>query len=257
MRTLGVNVKVLLGHSKCMWLCAALVTMWVFSFHFINPWDILSSSTSANTVVFIGIPAQLVILNVELSDSFQTALITRMGSTEEWWWSHVSAAGVVAFVMSAGLAGVAVAVPAIAGRWTWRWGSYGRGSVTPAVLGHYPWTVPWQWSIDALLYLCLGLWAVGVLRHALSLWWRRPWLAWVAVVAIGLGSRALSQTSLQSVVWWLPGTQFSYAYHWGSYGSYALGWTAGYTGLVLVASALFGVWLVRNCDRRPAHGEGL
>lgn len=254
-RAVAVNVRVSVGGRRILWLVVGLVLIWGFSFHFTNPWDAVAAATSQTTVVFVAMPLYLLLLNTDLLGTFQSAVITRVGSTETWWWGHVLSAGAVALLMSAGLAVLAVVVAITTGRWTWHWGLYGRSGETPEVLAHYPWTVPWHWSLDALLYLCVGLWAVGVLRHTLSLWWRRPWLAWVAVVALGLASRALSSAGLQSFVWWLPGSQFSYGYHWGPRVAEALGWTVGYAVLLLLAAAVGGLWFARGMDRRAVHGE--
>jgi len=256
-RAFFVNLRVLLSGTRVIWLVVGVLVIWVFSFHFINPWDIIGSSTTANTLVFVSIPMYLLILNIDLLGNFQSAVIARVGSTENWWWGHVTSAGAVALTMGAGLAVLSVVVSTMTGGWSWKWGIYGRNGETPAVLARYPWNVPWHWSLDAMLYFCFGLWAVGILRHTLSLWWRRPWLAWLAVVALGLASRALSNTSLQAVVWWLPGSQFSYGYHWGPHGSYALGWTLGYTALLLLGASVIGLWLARGSDRRALHGEAL
>lgn len=102
---------------------------------------------------------------------------------------------------------MAVVGPEVSRRCSWGWGTYGLNREVPAVLARPPWNVPWHWILKAWRSLVLGLWAVGVMRHVLTLWWRGPRLAWLLVVAMGLASLAVSHTS-QGSVWRLPGTQF-------------------------------------------------
>lgn len=229
-----------------MWLGFGLIALWLFAFHLSNPWDIVSSTTSQNAVVFLAFPLYLLILNADLLDPWQSLNVVRLGSTRLWWWTHVPTAWATATLFGVGVAVLAVVVPVVSHRWSWGWGTYGLNSEVPTVLARPPWNVPWHWSLEALGYFVLGLWAVGVMRHVLTLWWRGPWLAWLLMVAMGLASLAVSHTFAQGAVWWLPGTQFSFYYHWTAYGSYSLRWTLAYATFLLGLSAAVGLGLAQD-----------
>lgn len=198
----------------------------------------------------------LIIVNVDLLDPSQTLTLVRLGSVRIWWWTHVATDGAVAVLLAADPAVLSVAVALAAHRWSWHWGTFGLNSATPAVLALAPWTVAWRWSLEALGYLVLGLWAMGVVRDVLAIWWRGPWLAWLTAVALGLASFALNLTFAHVAIWWLPGSQFSFTEHWTSQGSTALGWTLGYTALLLGTAAVAGLVLAEQSRWHAPHGEG-
>ncbi len=249
-RTIGVNLGVALGGRRWLWLVGGLAGLWLFARHLTNPWDIVMSATQQNPVTFVVIPLYLFLQPADLLNPWQSLTALRLGSTRVWWWTHVAAAGLLAGLLAGGLAAAAGIVALASGRWSWRWGRFGHLSEYPAVLAREPWSVPWHYGLIALGFLFGGLWAVGVLRLALTLWWQGPWMAWLAVVTLGLLTVALSNTVLQGVVWWLPGAQFSFYYHWTPVGSRTVSWTLGYTPLLATVAAAAGLWMA---DQPPWH----
>jgi len=255
-RAIAVSVQGCLGGRRAWWLVVGLVALWLFSAHLYNPWDGLLSATEQNPVVFIAIPLYLLVTNVDLLRPWEAMVVVRLGTANLWWWAHVFALGLVAVVMSLGLAVLSGVVAVVSGHWSWEWGAFGRHSAYPAVLAQAPWTIPWHWSLDALTYLALGLWAVGVLRHVLALWWRGPWIPWLMTVALGFASKALSNTLAQGAVWWLPGSQFSFYYHWTPTGSRTLGWTLLYATCLILVATTMGLVFAQRPRWQSLHGEG-
>ncbi len=256
-RAMRISIQGCLGGRRVLWLVVGWVLLWVFAPRLLNPWDSILSVTQENQVVFLTLPLYLLVTNVDLLRPWEALVVTRVASARTWWWGHVLAAGVIAVLLSLGYAVLSGIAAAATGHWSWQWGAYGRHSAYPAVLAQSPWTIPWHWSVDALVYLTLGLWAAGVLRHVLTLWWRGPWLPWLAVVALAFASRALSNTVAQPAVWWLPGTQFSFYYHWTPTGSEMLGWTLTYTTCLMAAAVATGWALAQQPLWQAQHGESL
>lgn len=256
-RLVSVTLRVALGGHRILWLVVGLVILWLFAFHLYNPWDIIMNATDANSYVFVVIPLYLLLLQADVLHPWNALTTIRVGSARLWWWGQVLAAGVVAAVLAIGVAVLTVVVGVGSGRWSWHWGSYGLHSEPPAVLARPPWNVPWHWSVDALCYFFVGLWVVGVLWHFLALWWRGQWLAWIAVVTLALGSLALKGTIAQGVIWFVPGAQFSFYFHWTQVGATGLAWSLAYGTAMLGATAALGWWL--SCQARwvGRHGEPL
>lgn len=248
-------MRLALGGPRVLWLVGGLIALWLFAFRLHNAWDIMESATTSNAVVFVVIPLYVTILNIDILHPWQSLTAIRMASVARWWSVQIATAGAMALLLGVGLALLSVSVAMGSHRWTWQWGTYGRNSEPPARLASPPWVVPWHWSLEALLYLVLGLWAIGVLRHVLALWWRAPWLAWLAMVALAFMSQALTHTAGQALVWWLPGAQFSYWYHWGTTQPYALAWTLVYSIIVIGVAAGVGLLIAQRSRWDAAHGR--
>ncbi len=256
-RAVWVNLRVFLGGRRFLWLVGGLLVLWLFAYHLLNPWDILLNVTDKHSFVFVAVPLYSLLINGELRNVWQSTVAIRLGSSGVWWLCHVVTSGVVAFVTSVGLAVLTTLISLVTQQWSWQWGYHVRHSEPPGILTRAPWSIPWHWGIDALAYFAIGLWVIGVLLHALTLWWRSAWLAWGAVVGVGLASEALGGTVAQPAVWWLPGIQFSFYYHWGPSGPIALAWTLVYA-VVLLGMATAAGWFMANRDGwHSAHGEGL
>ena len=256
-RAVRVNLRVALGGHRALWLVMGLVVLWLFAFHLYNPWDILLNATDQNSYVFVVIPVYLLILNVDLLQPWHRLTALRMRSSRTWWWAHVLTAGAIAVLMAIGLVGLTVLVGTVSHQWSWQWGTFGQHSEPPAVLANPPWNVPWHWGLLALGYFTLGLWAVGVMRHMVALWWRAPWLTWLALMTLALTSRALNGTAAHAAIWFLPGAQFSYWFHWTGSRAHALRWSLGYGTVLWGLATLAGGLLAGRARWVGRHGDSL
>lgn len=106
---------------------------------------------------------------------------------------------------------------------------------------------PWQ-GLTAMRRASTRVWQEAYVVVASML--ARP-----AVVALGVLTGALSNTVLQRVVWWLPGAQFSFDYHWTPVGSRTVSWTLGYTPLLATFAAAPGLWMADHPPWHAPHGE--
>ncbi|MHB1505328.1 MAG: hypothetical protein ACYCVA_01415 [Sulfobacillus sp.] len=252
-RGLWISLAVTWGGRRALALPAGLALLWLFS-GFTNPWDLLLFSVKAHEIVLILIPLYLVILSRDLRSPWEALVAIRLGRARTWWGGHVGAAAVSAILVAVGLAILVIAVPVVAHGWTWQWGPYARGSETPAIMASPAWRVPWRWGLEALGLLTLGLWAMGVLMHGLGLWWRSPWAAWIVVVLLSFVADAVKLTALQTVLWWLPGPQFSLSQHWLSQGIVAPGWSVAYAIALLTAVVGTGLAMAEASPWDASHG---
>lgn len=250
-RTVWVQVWVTWGRWRSLALPVGLTLIWVFS-RFSNPWDLLVFGVRSHELGLIIFPMYLFILSRDLRHPWEALVGTRVERGRLWWMAHVVSAGVSAVVVSVGLAALVVTVPLVGHAWSWQWGAYASAVAGPNGLASSAWGVPWRWGMEALGLLTLGLWAEGVLMHALSIWWRSPWVSWIALMLLVFLAIGIEGSAAQGAIWWLPGIQFSLVEHWGT--DSRSSWSVVYGAALLSVTTLAGVVLADGLPWDVASG---
>lgn len=233
-----------------------LALIWALS-RLTNPWDLLLYTTLDSEIALILIPLFLFLLHRDLLHPSEALAAVRLEKARTWWVTHVASVGISALLMAVGIGVFVVIVSLATNGWSWQWGANAHLRMGSAVLSSAGWQIPWQWGIEALGLLALGLWSMGVLMYVLGLWWRAPWVAWIVVVSLGFGSEALEGTSLRPLLWGLPGVQYSLALHWAGQHVVHPYWSAIYAVALLAATLGAGLAIVDTSPWDSTHGGTL
>ena len=201
----------------------------------INAWDLVLSASQFKMVSLILVPLYLFMVSRHFESAWEALIITRVQSRPVWWWADVAALGATALMVVLGL-GIVSALGSMLGHsWSWQWSPYAHKWYVASILA----SVPWQWCVESLGLLATGLWAMGIMTHVLTLWWRSEWLALVAMIAVTVFPVTFMEISAPALVWWFPGPQFSLSVHFSG-GIPAL-WSFGYAVVLLGAFSWIGM----------------
>lgn len=204
-----------------------------------NPWDFLLAATAMKMLALIFVPMFLFIVGRNLKGSWETLVGSRMGHAVSWWWADVWSLGLSAVMVSLSLGLLTVLVALFTRGWSWHWGGYAQSQHLQGISR----TIPWLWGLEDLGLMTLGFWAMGVLYHVLSLWWRTPWIAWVAVVVGNMLPLVFAGTAARHIIWWIPGPQFSLGAHFSVIGVMPPLWSLGYALTLLAGMSATGMFL--------------
>jgi hypothetical protein len=207
-----------------------------------NPWDFLLAATAMKMVALVLVPLYLFIDSRDLNHPWEPLVGGRLGNTVAWWWSDVWSSGASAVITSAGAAAVALIIAFATDGWSWHWGAYTKAQQLQGIGT----MIPWHWGLEALALLTLGLWAMGVLVHVLTLWWHSTWLPIVFLLVLNILPITFASSAARVIIWWIPGPQFSLGAHFSSIGTFPALWSFGYAVLLLAGMAGIGAIFVSN-----------
>jgi hypothetical protein len=224
-----------------------------------NAWDIVFLVLSYHPTTLLWIPFYLFLTSRNLSNEWESLVVTRFPHRLTWWAADIEALGVAAFALTLLTSAIGIMAGPLVGRLSWQWSGLARSPW--AILHAIPHLSPLVATLYSVGLLTLGLWALGILNHALSLWWQSEWLAALTVVvaellpSVFLGNGRMTR--------WFPGSQFVFATHitdasghtWAIAYS-TVGWTLAYSLALIIAGTGFGA--IRSLyvawDRTPDNG---